>query len=93
MGYKNYDKSIQQKVFFAGNSVKSMHVSIHASLEKLRTSYVDLFYLHWYDYVTSIEEVMRGLHTLVLQGKVLYLVRKSNPIRPKFLVNKLKGDF
>ena len=51
-----------------------MHVSVEQSLQKLRTSYIDLLYLHWWDWDTSVEEVMRGLHTLVLQGKVLYLV-------------------
>lgn len=51
-----------------------MRNSVDESLVKLRTSYIDLFYVHWYDYVTGVEEIMRGLHTLVLQGKVLYLV-------------------
>ena len=51
-----------------------MHISLEASLKKLRTSYIDIFYVHWWDWETSIEEVMNGLHTLVQQGKVLYLV-------------------
>ncbi len=50
-------------------------MSVDASLEKLRTSYIDILYLHWWDYGTSVEEVVDSLHTLVLQGKVLYLVR------------------
>ena len=52
-----------------------MYISLEASLKKLRTSYVDIFYVHWWDWETSIEEVMNGLHKLVQQGKVLYLVR------------------
>ncbi|KAH9174389.1 aryl-alcohol dehydrogenase [NADP+] [Lactarius sanguifluus] len=40
---------------------------------KLRTSYIDILYVHWWDYNTSVEEVMNSLHILVLQGKVLYL--------------------
>lgn len=52
-----------------------MVLSLEASLKKLRTTYVDIFYVHWWDYETSIEEVMNGLHNLVVQGKVLYLVR------------------
>lgn len=52
-----------------------MHISVNASLKKLGTDYIDLFYLHWWDWETSVEEVMRGLHHLVVQGKVLYLVR------------------
>ena len=51
-----------------------MHISVEASLKKLRTSYIDIFYVHWWDWETSIEEVMNGLHMLVQQGKVLYLV-------------------
>jgi aryl-alcohol dehydrogenase-like predicted oxidoreductase len=48
---------------------------VEASLKKLRTSYIDILYVHWWDYATSVEEVVDSLHTLVLQGKVLYLVR------------------
>ena len=51
-----------------------MTVSVDASLRKLRTSYIDILYVHWWDYYTSVEEVMNGLHNLVVQGKVLYLV-------------------
>ena len=52
-----------------------MHVSLEASLKKLRTNYIDIFYVHWWDYETSVEEIMDGLHKLVMLGKVLYLVR------------------
>ncbi|KAH0832060.1 NADP-dependent oxidoreductase domain-containing protein [Lanmaoa asiatica] len=41
--------------------------------QKLRTSYVDILYIHFWDFDTSVEEVMNGLYTLVQQGKVLYL--------------------
>ena len=64
---------------FVGNSVKSMHNSIEDSLQKLRTSYVDILYVHWWDYSTPIEEVMNGLHHLVAQGKVLYLGVSDTP--------------
>ena len=47
------------------------------SLAKLRTNYIDILYVHWWDWDTSIEEVMNGLHNLVASGKVLYLVRNS----------------
>jgi len=53
--------------------VKSLHNSVEASLKKLRTSHIDILYVHWWDYDTTIEEVMNGLHALVLAGKVLYL--------------------
>lgn len=64
---------------FAGNNIKSMHNSLNASLKKLRTDYVDVLYLHWWDYTTSVEEVMDGLHALVMQGKVLYLGVSDTP--------------
>lgn len=51
-----------------------MRLSLDASLKKLRTSYIDIFYVHVWDYQTSIEEVMNNLHSLVVSGKVLYLV-------------------
>ena len=48
-GYKYYDRgNISMQTNYTGNSVKSMHVSFRESLKKLRTDYVDLFYVHWY---------------------------------------------
>ncbi|EKM57132.1 uncharacterized protein PHACADRAFT_142331 [Phanerochaete carnosa HHB-10118-sp] len=70
---------IPQKTQYVGNSLKSMHNSLNASLKKLRTNYVDIFYVHWWDYATSVEEVMNGLHNLVVQGKVLYLGVSDTP--------------
>lgn len=51
-----------------------MRISVEASLKKLRTSYIDILYVHVWDFETSIEEVMNNLHNLVVSGKVLYLV-------------------
>ena len=64
-----------------------MHLSVEASLKKLRTDYIDILYVHWWDYSTPIEEVMNGLHNLVAQGKVLYLVRKFKIVTRNFLTN------
>jgi aryl-alcohol dehydrogenase-like predicted oxidoreductase len=72
--YKRGQK-IDRMVNYSGNSTKNLHVSVEASLRKLRTTYIDLLYVHWWDYTTSVEEVMNSLHVLVQQGKVLYLVR------------------
>jgi len=74
-GFKRGQDQITHKINYAGNHAKSLRVSVDASLKKLRTSYIDILYLHWWDYGTSVEEVVDSLHTLVLQGKVLYLVR------------------
>ncbi len=56
-----------------GNGIKSMRVSVDASLRKLQVSYIDILYVHWWDFTTSIPELMLGLNTLIQQGKVLYL--------------------
>lgn len=67
-------------------------MSVEASLKKLRTSYIDILYLHWWDYRTSVEEVMNSLHNLVVQGKVLYLVSAiSLPVYAWPLVEAYQG--
>ena len=56
----------------AGNQRKNMVQSVEASLKRLRTDYIDLYWVHIWDQITPVEEVMRGLDDLVRQGKVLY---------------------
>lgn len=56
-----------------GNGAKSMKLSLERSLQRLQTSYIDLFYVHWWDYTVSIPELMHALNDLVIAGKVLYL--------------------
>ena len=77
--YVSRDGKTTQKVLFTGNNYKSMAMSVEDSLRKLRTSYIDILYVHWWDYDTSIEEVMIGLNNLVKQGKVLYLGVSDTP--------------
>lgn len=62
-----------------GNHKRSLHMSVRDSLKKLQTDWIDILYLHWWDYTTSIEEVMDSLHILVQQGKVLYLGISDSP--------------
>ena len=62
-----------------GNSRKNMMDSVHASLKRLNTEYIDLYWVHARDYLTPIEEVMRGLDDLVSQGKVLYVGVSDTP--------------
>ncbi|MBN2548329.1 MAG: aldo/keto reductase [Anaerolineales bacterium] len=62
-----------------GNSRKNMVQSLERSLKRLQTEYVDLFYLHAWDYLTPVEEVMRGLDDLVRAGKVLYVGISDTP--------------
>ncbi|THV51946.1 hypothetical protein BGAL_0094g00260 [Botrytis galanthina] len=62
-----------------GNGTKSLHLSLEASLKKLRTSYIDILYVHWWDFTCSIPELMQSLNALVLSGKVLYLGVSDTP--------------
>ncbi len=63
----------------AGNSRKNMMTSIHDSLRRLDTDYIDLYWVHARDYLTPIDEVMRGLDDLVRSGKVLYVGVSDTP--------------
>ena len=56
-----------------GLSRKHITESLHASLRRLGTDYVDLYQAHRYDYETPIEETMRAFDDLVRAGKVLYI--------------------
>lgn len=55
-----------------GLSRKHITESINASLKRLGTDYVDLYYCHRYDQDTPIEEVVFSMDTLIRQGKILY---------------------
>jgi aryl-alcohol dehydrogenase-like predicted oxidoreductase len=57
----------------AGNHRKNMVQAVEASLKRLKTDYIDLYWLHIWDQLTPVEEVMRAFDDLVRQGKVLYV--------------------
>jgi aryl-alcohol dehydrogenase-like predicted oxidoreductase len=57
----------------AGNQRKNMMQAVEASLKRLHTDYIDLYWVHIWDQITPVEEVMRGLDDLVRAGKVLYV--------------------
>lgn len=56
-----------------GNQRKNMVQAVEASLKRLGTDYIDLYWLHIWDQLTPVEEVMRGFDDLVRAGKVLYV--------------------
>lgn len=62
-----------------GNSAKSMKQSVEHSLKRLNTDYIDLLYLHMWDFMTPVEEVLRAADDLVRQGKVLYFAFSDTP--------------
>jgi aryl-alcohol dehydrogenase-like predicted oxidoreductase len=55
-----------------GNSRKAMAASLEASLKRLNTDHVDLYWVHYADGVTPMEEIVRGFDDLVRAGKILY---------------------
>ncbi|KAM6487481.1 NADP-dependent oxidoreductase domain-containing protein [Trichoderma sp. SZMC 28011] len=71
------DTKIQSN--YGGNNKKSLTVSVETSLKRLQTSYIDLYYVHTWDFTTSIPELMHSLHNLVVSGKVLYLGISNTP--------------
>jgi aryl-alcohol dehydrogenase-like predicted oxidoreductase len=63
----------------AGSHRKSLFGSVESSLRRLNTDYVDLLYLHVWDFTTPVEEILRGMDDLVRQGKVLYVAMSNVP--------------
>jgi aryl-alcohol dehydrogenase-like predicted oxidoreductase len=56
-----------------GNHRKNMVQALESSLKRLNTDYVDLYWVHAWDGMTPVEEVMRALDDMVRAGKVLYV--------------------
>ncbi len=53
--------------------------SVEGSLKRLRLDYIDVLYLHIWDFTTPIEEIMRALDDLVRAGKILYPAISDTP--------------
>src|ERR1700726_267682 len=62
-----------------GNHRKSMVRSVKTSLQRLKTDYIDLLYLHIWDSTTPVEEILRAMDDLVRAGKVLYMGISDTP--------------
>ena len=62
-----------------GNHRKNLFRSVEGSLRRLQTDYIDLLWIHIYDYTTPIEEILRALDDLVRQGKVHYVGASNFP--------------
>src|SRR6185437_1689067 len=63
----------------SGNNRKNMMRSVEESLKRLKTGFIDLFYLHIWDDLTPIDEVLRGLDDLIRQGKINYAAISDTP--------------
>jgi aryl-alcohol dehydrogenase-like predicted oxidoreductase len=62
-----------------GNHRKNMMQAVEASLKRMQIEYIDLLWLHAWDFTTPIEEVMRAFDDLVRMGKVLYIGVSDTP--------------
>jgi aryl-alcohol dehydrogenase-like predicted oxidoreductase len=62
-----------------GNGRKNIYRALEGSLRRLDTDYLDLYWLHAWDGMTPIEEVMATLDDLVRQGKVRYIGLSNTP--------------
>ncbi len=63
----------------SGNHRKNMTQALNASLKRLKTDYVDVYWVHAWDFLTPVEEVMRALDDMVRAGKVLYIGISDTP--------------
>lgn len=64
---------------FSGNHRKNMTQAVEASLKRLNTDYIDLYWVHAWDNMTPVDEVMRALDDMVRVGKVLYVGVSDTP--------------
>jgi len=63
----------------AGNHRKSLVQAVDGILDRLDTEYLDLLWVHAWDKLTPVEEVLRALNDLVSSGKVLYIGISDTP--------------
>lgn len=62
-----------------GNHRKSLVRSVESSLQRMQTDYIDLLYLHAWDFTTPVEEILRAMDDVVRAGKVLYVAISDAP--------------
>ncbi len=79
LGWSRDTYIVSSKVFFGGEkptqcglSHKHIIDACHGALKRFQVDYLDLYFCHRPDPETPIEETVRAMHTLVLQGKVCY---------------------
>ncbi|MGN6394772.1 MAG: aldo/keto reductase [Mucilaginibacter sp.] len=63
----------------SGNNRKNMMRSVEESLKRLKTDFIDVLYLHIWDDLTPIDEVLRAMDDLIRQGKVTYAAISDTP--------------
>ena len=75
--YSLYDNQTNPNA--SGNNRKNMMRSVEQSLKRLNTDFIDVLYLHIWDALTPMDDVLRGLDDLVRQGKVNYIAISDTP--------------
>ena len=66
-------------VHTGGNGAKHLHQALEGSLRRLRTDYIDLFWIHVWDALTPAEELLEAMTTLVRGGKIRYWGMSNAP--------------
>jgi aryl-alcohol dehydrogenase-like predicted oxidoreductase len=79
LGTKYSLKDNQTNPNASGNNRKNMMRSVEESLKRLKTDFIDILYLHIWDDLTPIDEVLRGMDDLIRQGKVNYAAISDTP--------------
>jgi voltage-dependent potassium channel beta subunit len=79
LGWRRDSYAVSSKVFWGGDkptqkglSAKHVTDAAHAALKRLGVDYLDLYFCHRPDIDTPIEETVRAMHNLIVQGKVIY---------------------
>lgn len=62
-----------------GTGAKNIHRALEASLKRLKTDYIDLYWMHIWDGVTPVEEIIQTLQDLVTSGKIRYYALSDMP--------------
>ncbi len=66
-------------VHTGGNGAKHLYAALEGSLKRLRTDFVDLFWIHVWDSVTPAEELLATMTALVRAGKIRYWGMSNAP--------------
>ena len=74
-----YSLTESNKINLSGNSRKNMTQGVEGSLKRLGTDYIDLYYVHAWDFLVAPEELMRNLEYLLASGKILSIGISDTP--------------
>ena len=66
-------------VHVGGNGRKNIHRALHASLRRLGTAHIDPYWLHAWDRITPVEEVLQTMGDLVRAGRIRYFALSDLP--------------